>query len=69
MILLNYSIAQEKLPEFFLQNGYSSFVKSVAFSPDGKTLASGIRWHLTYPIGHQPRWLHRNESARQEVNL
>lgn len=28
-------------PEIFLQLGHSAWVKPVAFSPDGKTLASG----------------------------
>ncbi len=36
-------MAQEKLPEFVLQNGHSDAVTSVAFSVDGKILASGSR--------------------------
>lgn len=30
-------------PEIYVQTGHSSYVFSVAFSPDGKTLASGSR--------------------------
>src|SRR4051812_9113284 len=38
---LSRSAPPAKHPEIFFQFGHSSFVKAIALSPDGQTLASG----------------------------